>query len=150
MKNFLHGLCFPVVAAALVVFSFLIPYLWPPELNLLFNSLFWSAISLLMMSCVIVLYLYLHGGTTQSVHFMFALMLIISASLMYAGFEQISLQTAQWSPVLSNKYPILLSLLPQLISYAKNIISFGFAALGASLAANVITDRFAQRQRGVS
>jgi len=69
---------------------------------------------------------------------------------MYAGFEQISLQTAQWSPVLSNKYPILLSLLPQLISYAKNIISFGFAALGASLAANVITDRFAQRQRGVS
>lgn len=61
---------------------------------------------------------------------------------MYSGFEQIAANTEKWAPLMRKNYPTLFVLLPQFISYTKNIVAFGFAALGASVAANVITSRF--------
>jgi hypothetical protein len=61
---------------------------------------------------------------------------------MYSGFEQMSNNISSWGPVMQKEYPILYVLLPQFYSYTKNIVAFGFAALGASVAANVITARF--------
>jgi hypothetical protein len=138
MKNFTLGFltCFVVVAGVAI------PYLWPPELSIVFNSVFWSSFLMLANSCLLVWYLYFRGGSTQGVHFLFALLLILSAALMYSGFEQIAANTTAWEPLMRKDYPKLFVLLPQFISYTKNIVAFGFAALGASVAANVITSRF--------
>lgn len=138
MKNFALGF----LSCLIVVAGIAIPYFWPPELSLVFNSVFWSSLLMLANSGLLVGYLYLRGSSSQGVHFFFALLLILSASLMYSGFEQIAANTAKWEPLMRTNYPTLFVLLPQFISYTKNIVAFGFAALGASLTANVITARF--------
>jgi len=144
MKNYGLEVLFYVALAI----GILAPSLFPPELSNIFNSLFWSAAGLFVCSCFVVGYLYVHGGSTQRVHFVFGLLLIVSAAFMYSGFEQISSQAAYWEPFMKDEYPILFILFQQLIGYTKNIIAFGFAALGASIAANVISNRFASRQAG--
>lgn len=138
MKSFTLGFftCFLMVA------GIGIPYFWPPELSLLFNSLFWSSLLLLINSGLLVGYLYMRGGSEQWVQFFFALLLIFSASVMYTGFEEIAQNTGQWKPLMQNDYPTIFALLPSFISYTKNVIAFGFAALGASVAGNIITSRF--------
>lgn len=142
MKNYVLGF----VSCLVLVIGVIVPLIWPPELSYIFNSLFWSAVGLLICSCVLVAYLYWNGGTTQRVHFYFALLLIVSAAFMYSGFEQVSMNAAIWEPFLKERFPKVFILLPQFINYTKNIIAFGFAALGASVAANVISSRFAARQ----
>jgi hypothetical protein len=141
MKNFALGF----LTCLLIVFSIAVPYIWPPELSLVFNSVFWSSVLMLLNSCLVVGYLYFRGGSTQAAHFIFSLSLIISAALMYSGLEQIAANTAQWEPLMRKGYPKLFVFLPEFISYTKNIVAFGFAALGASVAANVITHRFNAR-----
>jgi len=146
MKDFFVGLFSPTIIALIIVVSVVVPYYWPPVWSLVLNSLFWSAVSLLLVSSVIVVYLYLHGGTTQNAHFALAMMLIISASFMYASFEQIAENTAFWAQHMSAERPLLFAFLTVFISNVKNMVAFGFAAIGASVAANVISNRFAKRQ----
>jgi hypothetical protein len=70
---------------------------------------------------------------------------------MYSGFEYLASKTEEWEPYYQRDYPILFSMLQQFFSYTKNVIAFGFAALGASLAASVISVRFAEKEtsRGI-
>tara|TARA_B100002003_G_scaffold35826_1_gene31211 strand:+ start:2123 stop:2551 length:429 start_codon:yes stop_codon:yes gene_type:complete len=138
MKSFTLGF----VTCFLMVAGIAIPYLWPPELSFVFNSLFWSSLVLLINSALLVGYLYMRGGSAQWVQFSFALLLIFSASLMYTSFEEVAQNTEQWKPLMQEDYPTIFALLPSFISYTKNVIAFGFAALGASVAGNIITSRF--------
>ena len=135
MKNFALGF----ISCLIVVAGIAIPLIWPAELSLVFNSMFWSSLLLLANCCFLVGYLYIRGGSSQAMNFFFALSLILSASIMYTGFEQIAANAAKWEPLMQANYPKLFVLLPQFISYTKNIVAFGFAALGASVAANIIT-----------
>lgn len=138
MKSFTLGF----VTCLLMTAGIVIPYLWPPELSFVFNSLFWSSLLMLINSVLLVGYLYMRGGSAQWVQFSFALLLIFSASLMYTSFEEVAQNTAHWKPLMQENYPTLFALLPSFISYTKNVIAFGFAALGASVAGNIITSRF--------
>ena len=138
MKSFILGF----VTCFLMVAGIAIPYVWPPELSLVFNSVFWSSLLLLINSVLLIGYLYMRGGSKQWVQFSFALLLIFSASLMYTSFEEIARNAEQWKPLMREDYPAIFALLPPFISYTKNVIAFGFAALGASVAGNIITSRF--------
>jgi hypothetical protein len=92
-------------------------------------------------SVLLVGYLYFRGGSTEGTLFFFAIMLIISASVMYSGFEEIAKDIKNWEPYLKASHPKVFVLLPQFVTYTKNMVSFGFAALGASVAANIITNK---------
>jgi hypothetical protein len=143
MKDFLiFCVLFIVISACFAIPSFFSP---PPELSLVLNSLFWSSLITLAISCFLVWFLYHRGTSSQGALFFFALLLIISASVMYAGFEKTAADIDKWAPSVHTNYPTFFVLLSQFISYAKNIIAFGFGALGASVAANVITDRFKKK-----
>lgn len=137
MKNILYFFS----AFFATIFIAAIPYIWPRELSLIFNNLFWTTVSQFCGCCLVIWFLYSHGGSSQGTHFAFALLLILQAALMYGGFEQIMTNSNNWKPFLQKDYPKLFVLLPQLIEYTKNIVAFGFAALGASVAANVISKR---------
>jgi hypothetical protein len=137
MKPFVAGF----LTCLLLVAAILVPYLWPPELSLLFNSLFWSAAMLFLLSSAMVGYLYAtHGGSSRGTRFYFGLCLVIAASFMFSGFEHIAQNTVKWAPLMQKDYPSLLVLLSEFVSYTKNIVSFGIAALGANVAANAIVE----------
>lgn len=137
MRNFLFGF----LVCLITISSIAAPYFWPPELSLVFDSTFWTSVLMFANSCMLVGYLYIRGGSTQGAQFFFAIMLIISASAMYTGFEEIAKDIANWEPYLRASHPTVFVLLPQFVSYTKNMVSFGFAALGASVAANIITNK---------
>lgn len=138
MRNFIVGFitCFMIVA------FFTVRYIWPTELDLIFNGIFWSSIALFIMSSSLVAFLYFKKPTSETVLFVFSLLLIVTSALMYSGFEEIAANTEEWKPALQAHYPWIYVWLTVLVNYTKNIISFGFAAIGASLCAGVIAYRF--------
>jgi hypothetical protein len=60
---------------------------------------------------------------------------------MNSGFDQIIANVESWKPILRQNQPVLFVLLPILLGYTKNIIAFGFAAIGAGVIANLISNR---------
>lgn len=138
MKNIFYF----IAALCLTIFVATIQYIWPRQLSLIFNGLFWSTVFAFCGCIIIICFLYFHGRSSQGVHFLFALLLILVVAQMYAGFEQIMANSNNWKPFMQKDYPKLFVILPQFIEYTKNIVAFGFAALGASVAANVISSRF--------
>lgn len=137
MKNYFAGF----LTCLSIVIALSLRYFWPAELSLVFNELFVSAVLLLLTSVMIVGYLYrTRGASTRGALFSLSLLLILSASLMYSGFEEIARNAQYWEPHLKSTYPKLFVVLPVIFAYTKNVISFGFAAIGASLAASVIVE----------
>lgn len=137
-NNFISGFLFCLALALLVG----IPYVWPPILSFVFNSLFWSGVFLFVLCAYLVAYLYkTHGGSSRGARCYFGLLLIVAASFMYSGFDEVARNASNWEPLLRKDYPRLFLLLSQFLGYTKNIVSLGFAALGASVAANAIVEK---------
>lgn len=137
-NNFASGFIACLALALLIG----IPYVWPPVLSYVFNSLFWSGTFLFALCAYLVAYLYrTRGGSTRGVRFYFGLLLIISASFMYSGFDEVARNVNNWEPLLRKDYPRLFLLLGQFLGYTKNIVSLGFAAIGASVVANAIVEK---------
>lgn len=138
MNPFIAG----CLACLLLIAGILIPYFWPPELSLLFDNVFWSAALLFLLSCAMIAYLYItHGGSSRGTRFYFGLYLAIAAAFMFSSLEHIAQNASQWEPLMLKDYPRLFILLSEFVSYTKNIVSFGIAALGASIAASAIIER---------
>jgi hypothetical protein len=138
MKVYLFGL----LSGALMLGGILIPYIWPPELSLILNSSFWVSALGLVNAFILVSFLYIKGPSSEKAFFLFSFMLILSAAQMYTGFEEIAINIKTWKPHFEESYTSLFVYLHLFISYAKNIIAFGFAAIGASLCASIIAYRF--------
>lgn len=77
-------------------------------------------------------YLFVLGGASERAHFFFALLPILSTSLMYKCHEQVAASTAELESLMRTNHPTLFVLLPQFLSYTKNIVAFEFVALRAS------------------
>lgn len=138
MKKFIYGFG----SCLLLVAAFAIPYFWPDELNLVFNGLFWSsALSFALCIFIIGHLFYTKGGSSRNVRFFFGIALILSASVLFRGLEQIASNASFWQPHFKANYSSFFVYLIEFIVYAKNIVSFGFAALGASISANAINER---------
>jgi predicted neutral ceramidase superfamily lipid hydrolase len=131
-----------ILTTAAIGFYFVAPLIWPPELSIIFNAFFWGASFSFLVSLVLILFLFSNGGSSQMSHFLFSFSLIILSSIMYSGFDLIASNIQHWAPNMKQEYPNLFVYLPQLVGDMKNIVGFGFAAIGASLAANVISNRF--------
>lgn len=94
---------------------------------------FWYSSLLLGLCGCMVFHLYwTRGGSSRGARFYIGLLLIISSAFMFAAFDDVAKSTAAWEPVLQDKYPGIILMLKQFVDYAKNIVSFGFAALGAT------------------
>lgn len=130
-----------LISYVVVIATALVPYFWPPELSHVFNNVFWSGMFLLTQCSLIIGYLYVtHGGSDRQARFTFGLLLILAAALMFSGFEQVAKNAEVWQPRFPGSYSGLFILLKQLFAYVKDIIAFGFAALGANIAASAITE----------
>ena len=138
MKNYLFGL----FSGFVILGSIIAPLIWPPELSLIFNSLFWASTLLLILTIIMLIYLYKNGASSEKVLFVFSLMFIIGSAQMYSGFEELASNIGHWKPYFENTYPRLFILLPMFIEYTKNIIAFGIAAIGAGICAGIIIHRF--------
>jgi len=138
MTKYLFG----ILSGSLIIGAITFPQIWPPELSLVFNSIFWWSIAMLVISCFLVYYLYRGQASSEAVLFTFSLMLIASSAVMYAGFEEIAINADKWKPYFEKHYSKVFIYLPIFISYTKNIIAFGFAAIGASICANIISYKF--------
>lgn len=129
------------ISYVVVIATATIPYFWPSELNLIFNRGFWSGFFLLTQCSLIIGYLYrTRGGSGRHVRFTFGLLLILAAALMFSGFAQVAKNAEVWQPRFSGSYSGFFILLKQLLVYVKDIVAFGFAALGANIAASAITE----------
>ena len=145
MKNYFYG----VLTALILIGSIAIPHFWPPELSLVLNSQFWSSITLLFLCASIVgLLFYTNGGSSRSVRFYFGVSLILSASLMYYGLDVMVSNAEFWKPHFKATYSDFFIYLTMFIIYAKNIVSFGFAAIGASVTANAIIENLTHPSSG--
>lgn len=126
----MSGLVFITIAA---------PYFCSPATTLLLNAYFVSAVFLLLESSWMLTYLYdNYGRTPRKIQFYLGLCLMVSSAFMFCHFEETARSMAHWEASFRQDYPHLSSFLIQFILYAKNIVSFGFAAFGASVAANAI------------
>lgn len=125
----------------LVVASIITPLIWPPELSILFNNIFWWSSTLLLLS-IYTVFRMLKGVSSEALLFTYAVLLIISSTTMFSGFEQVANNSAKWMPHFRKEYPTLSILLPQFIEYAKNLIAFGFVAIGSGVCAGIICQRY--------
>jgi hypothetical protein len=89
---------------------------------------------------VVGLLFYTNGGSSRGVRFYFGLNLILAATLLYYGLDEIAKNADSWEPLFSQNYSKMFVALTLILIYAKSIVSFGFAAIGASLAANAISE----------
>jgi hypothetical protein len=147
MKNYFFG----VLTGLFLLTGIVIPFVWPPELSLVLNSQFWASIVLLLLcSGIVALLFYTNGGSTRNARFFFGVSLILSASLMYYGLDVIASNAESWKPLFKPTYSNFFVYLTMFIIYAKNIVSFGFAAIGANLTANSITEDLTHSSSGTS
>jgi len=127
------------ISCALIGAFIVAPLIWPPELSLVFNQLFWLSAAMVGLCAYIVAYLYkTNGGSSRQARFALGLCLILAASCVFSGFEQIARNTEFWRPHFPHGFQSLFLVLDQFIVYTKNIVAFGFAAIGASVTANTM------------
>lgn len=133
---------FSAVLTALLLSAVIILYTSrPPDIALIFDDqFFWAVASLLLAALVVAVLVWRHKIHTGNEQLFLGLLLIALSAVVYATWEQVQTNTHYWSTHLTNRSgPIALALVSA--SLAKNLISFGFAALGAGIAAGVITRR---------
>lgn len=123
--------------SCLLVMTIAAPFFCAPAVLLEAYSV--SAMLLLLESSWMLTFLYdNYDKTPRKIQFYMGLCLIASSAFMFGYFEEIARSMTHWEASLRQKYPHLSAFLIQFVLYAKNIFSFGFAAFGASVAANAI------------
>lgn len=124
-----------------VIATATMPYMWSPELSLVMDSHFWSGLILLAECCFLIGYLYLtRGGSARNVRFSLGLLLVLASALMFSSFEQVAKDAEALRSLFPSEYSNFFLVVELALTYAKNIIAFGIAALGANLAAHSITE----------
>jgi hypothetical protein len=125
--------------SCLVSITIAAPYFFAPAPTLLLDAYFVSAMLLLLEASWMLTYLYDNfGRTPRKIQFYLGLCLMISSAFMFGDFEETARSMTHWEVLFRQDYPRISPFLIQFILYAKNVISFGFAAFGASVAANAI------------
>lgn len=128
-----------LISYVVVIVTALIPCLWPPELSLVLNSVFWSGTFLLIQSGFIVGYLYRsRGGSGRQARLVLGFLLVLTSALMFSGFESVAKNAAAWQPHFSGTYSSFFIVFQELLAYGKDIIAFGLAAIGANVAASTM------------
>jgi hypothetical protein len=147
MKNYIYGVIssiFSITVIAIICF-------WPPSLNLIFDNLFWLTLFSFVLCTFIIGHLfYTNGGSSRNVRFVFGILLIISAIVMFSGFEQITSNTSSMKQLFSSNYNNFFIYLTISLAFAKNITAFGFAALGANITANAIIESNSSKKATVT
>jgi hypothetical protein len=128
-----------VLFACLIVVLLVIKMYLPAGLSLVLDNVFWSALLAFAASIYLIGHLCLIGSTSKNVTFWFALSLILMAAILYASLEHVAANVDKWGAYLQSDYPTLFMLLFLFVAYAKSIVVFGIAAIGANIAATVIT-----------
>lgn len=112
---------------------------WPPELNLVFNSLFYWSLFSLFLAISLTTFLYLgRVGRTRHLRAFFSALLVALSAIVYLGFEEVASNTSRWQELLAREHPGTIAVLQMTVSYAKTILAFGIAAFGANLLAGVV------------
>lgn len=140
MKNKLVIEVASTLIAALIISTLIILHTSrPPELMLIFNSFFyWAVASLLLSVIVIGVLIWRRKVHTANVQLFFGLLLVALGAVIYGTWEQVQQNTAYWAAHIHDHSGIL-SIAIVSIALAKNLVSFGIAAIGASIAAGIIT-----------
>lgn len=119
-----------------------VPLFWPRELGLVLDQFFWLGLFLFAYCVAIIFYLFWsRGGSSRNSRFSFGLILIIAAAAMNSGFEQIAKNGEFWSTHFPNSYLSFFIWLKILVTYARDVVAFGIAALGANIAAHAIMEQ---------
>ena len=128
------------------VFSYLIlisvlaiTVFWPPELWLVLDRVFWASVVMFAL-CIAVIFLlfWTQGGSSRNAQFSFGILLILAAAIMNSGFEQIIVHGEKWAPRFPISYTNFFIIFKQVITYARDVVAFGIAALGANIMASAI------------
>lgn len=146
MIKIIFGMFAILVAAFIVAMIIAGLMYWPPGLSLVLDGMFWVFILMALACFGVIAYLYYNGGATDAEHFFVGMLLIFASSIMYAAAEYMIAEAPRLEPAFRKSYPSLIALFVQNVTYMKNIVSFGFAALGASVCANVISKRYSSKK----
>lgn len=139
MKNFLNG-PIPGISIALLMTPFIFGYLVRPSfINLVMNDIFWIGFVLFLECFALIVYLHVkRGASSRNALFVFGLTLIFAAAIMNSSFKEISDNTAFWTNFAPSSLKSTMYGLKQFIEYAKDVVGFGIAALGANLSASAM------------
>lgn len=113
---------------------------WRHEYGLLLNELFTMGVCSLAITVTVLAYLYrVRGGSTRLVQCVLGVLVIVAAASMEVNFSILEKHVQKWKPHFLSEYPSLVIFAELFVAYAKGIIAFGIAALGANIAASAIT-----------
>jgi len=105
------------------------------------EPLFWyTALLFFLCMCLVGFAYQKRGGETRRMRFSYGILLIIAAVMMDGSCAVIAHNIDTWRSSFDASYLTFILLLKQGVEYEKGIVTFGFAALGASLAASAIVE----------
>ena len=114
---------------------------FPLGLKPIYGDLFWiSNLSLVLCTGVVALLYATRGGSGRQARFVLGWILAALAAVTYGGFEAVGWDFDKQMPNFREAERSVLVVTRILIDTAKNLISFGFAAFGVSVAANAVTE----------
>jgi cbb3-type cytochrome oxidase subunit 3 len=118
-----------------------IPFVWLPEYELLLGGQFWAATLLFLISVGVIAFLYRnHGASDRGALVFFGALLILAAAIMSGSFEAVAKDNDFWRQHFPGRYGDFFILTGIAIAYAKDIVAFGIAAIGANIVAAAILD----------
>lgn len=106
---------------------------------LVFDSFFYWAVASLLLSVIIIgVLIWRRKVHTANVQLFFGLLLVALGAVIYGTWEQVQQNAEFWAAHI-HEHSGTLSIAIVSIALAKNLVSFGIAAIGASIAAAIIT-----------
>lgn len=140
MKNRLAIEIISTLFTALIISTLIILHTSrPPELMLVFDSFFYWAVASLLLSVIIIgVLIWRRKVHTANVQLFFGLLLVALGAVIYGTWEQVQQNAEFWAAHI-HEHSGTLSIAIVSIALAKNLVSFGIAAIGASIAAAIIT-----------
>ena len=142
IKGILKSNAIIALLIGMILAAMLIQNIWTSSLNLVFTPVFWVSSVNLFVCIVVLAHMFItHGGSTRNYRFNMSILLIICVAEMYSGFENVAEHNKIFKDAIRGAYPYLFFWLSEFINFTKNIISFGIAAIAASVAANAIVEK---------
>lgn len=126
-----------------LVYSVAAPHLLPGVLGFAFlDSLFWIAVSSLVLSFVLVGYVFVaRGASSRSMLFFFGCALVLLASSSYSTFGMIADHAEKFQTSIPKADQSLFHAMQTFVIFSKDVIGFGVAAYGANIAVSASLDK---------
>lgn len=110
--------------------------------SILLGNSFVLSIFLFLLCIGLIAMIYRWPASNDFVQITWGVLLILSSSSLAFGLTFLGGEIEKYQKLASYKCSEYLLLISISIEYSKNIISFGIAAIGAGITANVLTERF--------